>query len=352
MNPNEALPPLEGVALAAPPGFTIKALECAATTVFAAGFTTGSDTPEVWVGELDHLGRTLTWGAKVPSPNRLDHDGEFYIKLSADPGAAGSRFAISGWDDFSISEGVRVFERIDDRWLERGRMEHPERESDIPFGIPLLLRGVELFTFESPGGQGVVHRYQQVADVWSRAELPLDARVSMLWWQLAMSPAPETLAFTAQHGDGPYHLELYTRGRNGVFAHAQSVQLPTPPEAIGATRDRFIVGLSQPTEAGANLVVVGRQDAVWQVQDTIALPPSGPPSVGNMAVGPESLVVWRGQPWLVDLATSAVTHRLAMPTGSSAGVRYPGPPLAACGTAFLAASRSDLLLFSSSRAKP
>lgn len=344
------VPVLEGVPLAGPPGLRVMALDCDGSTIYAAGTPPSSKAPLLWVGELDPGGARLAWTTKIAVPSSIEPD---YLVLSADRDSRGTRVAISGNDEFSQCDGVRVFERSSGGWAQQGAMEHPGGERDILFGVPLLARGTDLFTFEVPGSpitSAVIHRYRREGSAWSRSVVPFAPGAAELWWQLALSPGGDVLSVTTEHQGGRYHVDLYSRGATGEVGHLRSVELPVQPAQLAAMQDRIAVGLSRPAPDGSNVVVIAREGADWRVRASVTLPPGAPPSVLAMAAVANRVAVLRGQLWLVDAVAGRVTHRLTAPEPDAG--RAPTSPLASCGGALLASSGDALVLFDLTRVSP
>ncbi len=337
--------PLAGALVAAPPGFRIAALDCDGASVFAAGFAPSSAVAEVWVGAIEPARRQISWETKLTVQTKIEPE---YLVMSADHGSRGERFAISEYNQYSLCGGVQVFERAAGRWSEQTRMTQPDGETDILFGVPLLLRGSDLFTFEMPGAPtktSVVHRYRRQGDAWLRSVVPFAPEASELQWQLAMSPSGDLLALTTEHRDGHSHVDLYARDAAGKVAYLQSVPLPRAASALAVTPQRIVVGLDGPADDGANIVLLERDPSGFRVRATVALPPDRSPSVGEIVAVAEHVVVSAGGVWIVDLETRKVVRRLtASAAGEGSAHRLQGP-LASCGASLLATHGDALALF-------
>lgn len=332
---SDSVPAIAGEEISAPPNLRVAALDCDGAAVFAAGHEPGSGVPVVWAGDLDLAARRVSWSGKVGELRGLDADD---LVVGADPGSNGARVAASGCNEFSLCTGVFVFERQGGRWVESGRLMQPDGESDILFGMPLSLRGAELFTMELPGGDvpgSAVHHYRRQAGSWSRSVVPFAPDVAGLWWQMSVSPAGDSLAITTSHRDNRHYVDFHAAGAGGVFAHVQSVALPGIPDAMVRVGDRLAVGLSRSSPEGASLVFLERGASGWQTGASMALPPAASRTIGAMVAAGARVAVSAGEGlWLVDVEKAAVTGRLTAP--DEGGAREGWSALASCGGSVLA----------------
>ncbi len=274
---------------------------------------------------------------EVPRPRWREAHGEVTAYVAIDE--SGPSAAVNRREEQGGSFGIVVYPNDE--------IPPPTEETDIGFGVPLVLRGDDLFTvgagFSVGPDEALVHHYRR-AGAWSRSELRVD-RALCVGWQLALSPDACTLAVTASD-DGRHGLEIFERRANG-FVHARSVPLPAEPTGVVFANDALIVGLMKPAPDGAGLLVY---DAVHMaIVDRISVPleTNGTAVHALDAQDGLAVVAQMDSLWAIDLRARRIAARLRLPTRADG--RSPRPLAAVFGRYILASVDDRVGIFDVSR---
>jgi hypothetical protein len=117
-------------------------------------------------------------------------------------------------------------------------------DSDIGFGVPLILRGDELFTLE-PGGSGPLYQYRRDARGWSCTELTAYGEFSQ-GWAMALSSDAQSLLVASTNEAGS--LQLFRRGAAGLMRHARALPVPSEPDQVAFHQGHGIAAFTSKTE--------------------------------------------------------------------------------------------------------
>ena len=193
----------------------------------------------------------------IPPPS---HEGAWTNLGPVDPHVAvdpadPSRVVTNRGESQGGSWGLAFSPRLlEGRWEE---IESPT-EADIGFGVPLILRGDEIFSLEGPGGVGGrLWRFERGPTGWRgrTLALPQGERVD-LGWGLALSDDGSRLVVVAAREDGPRELQVFERDQSGALGHARSLSIPAEPHGVGFLGPHLALGFIRPTEHGHGVWVM------------------------------------------------------------------------------------------------
>ncbi len=285
----------------------------------------------------------------VPPPSwkgerwdELEDMGEVEPWLSIDDSTAPPQLAVTRVEYQGGSWGVVVYPDIKSPAHEE--IESPTGEADIAFGVPLVLRGDEMFTMY--GGDEAYH-YRRRHGRWTRSRLTFPQGAPEFLPSVALSPDGATLVLTTldtrarvQSGrgepkDDAAGLAIFRRGADGSFAFARAARLPRESSGVAFVGGDLLVGSLSPDPQGDGLWRIDLASGRPRTRIAIPLEQNGTVVHGLDAGGDFAAIAQLDALWAVDLRADVVLCRLRLP-GRRDG-RSARPRAAVFGTRIVAA---------------
>jgi hypothetical protein len=325
-------------------GFHITQLEATRELALIAG--RAGARAEIRAARWEHGALRVYAYQPVPLPRWREPYGEVSAHVAIDESARSPRVAVNRREEQGGSFGIVVYPNDE--------IAPPTGEADVGFGVPLILRGDDLYTvaagFSVNPDEAFVYHYRRAGGgAWSRSELHVPDRALTVGWQLALSPDASLLVATASDDEGTESLELFERRPSG-FVHARSVPLAAEPTGVVFTHDALLVGLMNPTPEGAGVLVFDKARVELVGRISVPLETNGTAVHALDAEGDLAIVAQIGSLWAIDLRERRVARRLRLP--ARADERPPRPIAAVFGDHVLASVDDRVGVYSSPELRP